>query len=396
MFWCILSFCCEHNLVRLRGDVIVKITFVLPPFSNYPSGGFKVVYEYANYLVRKGNEVTIIYLSTREIQRYLWSQEVTRSGYGHNLLALFRWLRHHLDLLAYNIKKPKLSWYGLHRDVKLVKLNSLEADRVPDADAIFATAWQTASSVNECPRNKGAKFYLVMDFPPWLGDKHELEQTWRLPLKKVTISSWLAELVRQSGAPEQDTKVIPIAVNHDRFRVTNSILERPKRVVMMYSPTAYKRSWLGLSTLLKCKAAVPNLEATFFGPVRERPAELPSWIKYYGEVSERLIIKLYNAASIYLCSSALEGFALPPAEAMACGCAVATTDCGGNRDYAQHEKTALVSDPDDFEALAHNTIRLLSDDELRVRIALAGRERIMDFTWEKSAQRLTKLIHHYL
>src|SRR5665647_3046825 len=115
MFWCILSFCCEHNLVRLRGDVIVKITFVLPPFSNYPSGGFKVVYEYANYLVRKGSEVTIIYLSTREIQRYLWSQEVTRSGYGHNLLALFRWLRHHLDLLAYNIKKPKLSWYGLHR-----------------------------------------------------------------------------------------------------------------------------------------------------------------------------------------------------------------------------------------------------------------------------------------
>jgi glycosyltransferase involved in cell wall biosynthesis len=235
-----------------------------------------------------------------------------------------------------------------------------------------------------------------MDFPPWLGDKRDLEQTWRLPLKKVAISSWLAELVRQSGAPEQDTKVIPIAVNHDRFRVTNSVLERPKRVIMMYSPTAYKRSGLGLSTLLKCKAVVPNLEATFFGPFRERPAELPSWIAYYGDVSERQLIKLYNAASICLCSSALEGFALPPAEAMACGCAVATTDCGGNRDYAEHEKTALVSDPDDFESLTGNTIRLLSDDELRVRIALAGRERIMAFTWEKSAQQLTAFIHDNL
>jgi len=373
----------------------VKITFVLPPFSNYPSGGFKVVYEYANYLVRKGSEVTIIYLSTREIQRYLWSQEVTRSGYGHNLLALFRWLRHHLDLLAYNIKKPKLSWYGLHRDVKLVKLNSLEADRVPDADAIFATAWQTASSVNECPRNKGAKFYLVMDFPPWLGDKHELEQTWRLPLKKVAISSWLAGLVRQSGAPKQDITAIPIAVNHDRFRVANSVLERPKRVIMLYSPNAYKRSGLGLSALLKCKAVVPNLEVTFFGPFRQRPTELPSWIEYYGGVSERQLIKLYNAASICLCSSALEGFALPPAEAMACGCAVATTDCGGNRDYAEHEKTALVSAPDDFTSLANNVLRLLSDEELRVKIALAGRDRIAEFTWEKSTRRLIEFVNRH-
>jgi glycosyltransferase involved in cell wall biosynthesis len=159
-----------------------------------------------------------------------------------------------------------------------------------------------------------------------------------LPLRKIAISSWLAELVTQAGVPKKDVQAIPIAVDHNRFRVINSIRERAKRVVMLYSSITYKRSQLGLSVLLKCKDAVPNLEVNLFGPLEQRPATPPSWSEYYGSVSESELIKLYNAASIYLCSSAAEGFALPPAEAMACGCAVATTDCGGNRDYAEHEK----------------------------------------------------------
>jgi glycosyltransferase involved in cell wall biosynthesis len=68
---------------------------------------------------------------------------------------------------------------------------------------------------------------------------------------------------------------------------------------------------------------------------------------------------------------------------MACGCAVATTDCRGNREYAKDGETALVSDPDDFGSLVGNTLRLLSDGELRMRIAFSGRERITQFTWEK-------------
>lgn len=62
---------------------------------------------------------------------------------------------------------------------------------------------------------------------------------------------------------------------------------------------------------------IPNLEASLFGPVRKRPAKLPSWVEYQGNVSESDLFKLYNSASIYLCSSAAESFALPPAEAMA-------------------------------------------------------------------------------
>jgi glycosyltransferase involved in cell wall biosynthesis len=340
-----------------------------------------VVYEYANYLVRDGHAATIV---------YLWEpQKFTSHRFP---LALFSRLGGHLARRAYTSGKPTISWYSLHKDVKLVKATDLETRRVPNADAIFATAWQTASSVSQCSSEKGAKFYLVMDFPPWLGNKFELEQTWRLPLKKICISSWLAELVAQTGVPKEDVEVIPVAIDHDRFHVINSIRERAKRVITLYSSTPYKRSQLGLSVLLKCKDAVPDLETSLFGPLEAQPAAPPSWSEYYGSVSESELVKLYNAASIYLCSSVAEGFALPPAEAMACGCAVATTDCGGNRDYAEHEKTALVSAPDDFESLMNNVLRLLTDEELRVKLALAGRDRIAEFTWENSTRRLIEFV----
>ena len=365
-------------------DVNVKITFVLPSYQNRPSGGFKVVYEYANHLVLNGHTVTIV---------YLWTPQKPSS---HRFQQKpFSQLNRHRKQLVYRGRRPKVSWYGLHRDVKLVKATDLESRRIPNADVIFATAWQTASSVNECPSEKGSKFYLVMDFAPWLGDKDDIEQTWRLPLKKICISSWLAELVVQADAPKEEVEAIPIAVDHDRFRLTNSIHRRPKKVVMLYSSKTYKRSQMGISVLSKCKDAVPSLEASLFGPLAQRPAPPPSWSEYYGSISDSELVKLYNEASIYLCSSAAEGFALPPAEAMACGCAVVTTDCGGNRDYAVHETTALVSDPDDFVSLVINVLRLLSDEELRVKIALAGRDRIAEFTWEKSTRRLIEFVNHH-
>ena len=365
----------------------MKVTFALPLYEELPLGGYKVVYEYSNHLAGNGHEVSLIYPWQCKGADRLSSNLSPRMLFG-------RLSRQRLS--AYLAKKPEINWFHFDSKINLIKVPDLQADHLPDADAIFATAWRTSPYINDCPREKGAHFYLVMDFAPWLGNKQELEQTWRLPLKKIAISSWLAELVTQAGVPKADVQAIPIAVDQRRFQVLSDIRSRPQRVIMLYSSHPYKRSQFGLSAVLECKRLVPNLQATFFGPVPKRPPELPSWIDYYGNVSETGLVALYNAASICLCSSAAEGFALPPAEAMASGCAVVTTDCGGNRDYAKHEKTALVSDPDDSASLVANLLRLLRDELLRVNIALAGRKCMTKFTWEKSTDDLIEFVNRNL
>jgi glycosyltransferase involved in cell wall biosynthesis len=264
------------------------------------------------------------------------------------------------------------------------------AQYVLDSDAIFATAWQTTEYVAEYPANKGVKFYLVMDFNHYMGSQKKLEASWKLPFKKVTISQWLYENV-ESVTGAQDTINIPLGIDHKRFQKIIDISNRPKRIAMMYSfYSKYKAVDDGIQALKICKDKYPDLQVTIFG--NYRTPKIPSWVDYRYNVSDAELINIYNQSRIFICSSLAEGFAFPPAEAMACGCAVVSTDCGGNREYAIGGVTALLSPPNDPGALAKNVIRLLEDDNLRIKLAQAGHEYIQQFTWERS----TNLLEHFI
>lgn len=270
---------------------------------------------------------------------------------------------------------------------------SLDPKYIPEADAVFATAWQTADWVAQYPATKGSKFYLVMDFEPFIASREVLETTWRLPLKKVTISQWLYDKVARVEKNPHNAINIPIAVDLSVFKLSAEIRDRPNRIAMLYSSASSKDSASGLAAIQQCKELFPDIQAVLFGASsRFRPKEIPEWINYRWNVSERELVEIYNRSRIYVCSSIAEGFALPPAEAMACGCAVVSTDCGGNREYTLPNVNALVSEPSNSKALAQNIQMLLESDVLRVKVAQRGYETIQKFTWQKSTDNL----HNYL
>ena len=271
-------------------------------------------------------------------------------------------------------------------------VSDLDPSKVPDGDAVFATLWRTAEWVAEYPASKGRKFYLVMDFGSFFGPRDRLEATWRMPFQKVTISRWLYEQVCSAEGGPRNTVNIPIGIDHQRFRLTADIDRRAKRCAMFYGYAEYKAPEDGISALEFAKQRHPDLGVLFFGQALLKPRNIPSWASYRRNVSGRSLIAIYNRAAIFVCSSLAEGFALPPAEAMACGCAVVSTDCGGNREYAEHGVTALLSPPRDPERLAKNLLRLLEDEDLRVRLALDGHRRIQAFTWERSTDQLEQFI----
>jgi glycosyltransferase involved in cell wall biosynthesis len=73
-----------------------------------------------------------------------------------------------------------------------------------------------------------------------------------------------------------------------------------------------------------------------------------------------------------------------------------TTDIGGTRDYAIHGKTALVSAPEDSEALAQNIIRLIENEDERRRIAENGYNYIKQFTWDRATDQLEEVFKKYV
>jgi glycosyltransferase involved in cell wall biosynthesis len=163
-------------------------------------------------------------------------------------------------------------------------------------------------------------------------------------------------------------------------------------VALLFSLAPTKGSRDGIEALRIAKAKCPEMCAVLFG-IPSRPKTLPAWIEYRRNPRQAHLVRdIYNGSSVYMCSSLAEGFGLPPAEAMACGCAVVTTDCGGIRDFAINGTTALVSPTQNPRLLAENLVRVLGDDSLRSRLAESGRQEIQLFNWERSTTLMEQAI----
>ena len=93
---------------------------------------------------------------------------------------------------------------------------------------------------------------------------------------------------------------------------------------------------------------------------------------------------LYNGAAVFVGPSHSEGWGLPPAEAMACGCACVVTDIGGHREFAVDGRNALYFPPRDVETASNAICRLVGDRDLRLDLARNALADISRFTWERA------------
>lgn len=123
-------------------------------------------------------------------------------------------------------------------------------------------------------------------------------------------------------------------------------------------------------------ASLPRLglelgrDVTLLGTVPDD--ELPDW---------------YGAADALAFPSLKEGWGLAVLEAMSAGLPVIATDIPVFREYLTHCRDALLVPPADPEALAAAMQSMMTDGDLRRRLADNGRALAARYTWEASARR---------
>lgn len=353
----------------------MKITFILPMFLESPAGGFKVVYEYANRLAQRGHEVTVVHPRNQS------RQEGVREWVKSHLWAWrLRW-RH----------KSIPPWFGLDGRVRVLLTPDLRERFIPDGDVIVATALGTAFAVASYSGSKGGGCYLIQSYETWQGEEEAVRASWRLPLRKVVVSRWLLEVARELGEGGRTTH-IPLGIDCEQFRITQPARERRRRRVgMLAHPMAIKGTADGLRALEMVRERVPELEAVLFGTHR-RDESLPEWIEYRRLPSPEELVELYNSCQIFLHPSRLEGWGLPAAEAMACGCALVAAHNQGVDEFAVDGENGLLAPIGEPERLAEAVLRLLSDEELRHRLAERGRERITQFDWNLAVENFERVI----
>jgi glycosyltransferase involved in cell wall biosynthesis len=116
----------------------------------------------------------------------------------------------------------------------------------------------------------------------------------------------------------------------------------------------------------------------------------------YEDVNDRELSILYSSADLFLFTSRVEGFGLPPLESMACGTPVVTTDCSGNMDYAANGHNCIVSSSQNLCELSELSLKVLRNEELKKRIVAGGIETSARFTWDRTCDEFEKAFQYSL
>jgi glycosyltransferase involved in cell wall biosynthesis len=334
-----------------------RVTFLLPRNYQTPIGGYKVIYEYANGLSQRGWDVTVSHISTFKHGSY---RGLTRN-------------------LGFPVRPSRPNWFPLDKSVRSLQWSGWNQFIPRHADAVVASSWETAECLGPNPRG----LYLLQHYETWDAPAERVDATWRLPLRKLAISRWLADKAEELGAGP--ITIIPNSINPKVFNMDVAPEERSSdEVAMLWHDKEWKGSKDGLEALQAVKEIRQHLHVTLFSAARP-PTELPAWISFVPNATQTQLRGIYNRAAVFVSPSHAEGWPLPPAESMACGAALVSTDIEGVRDYAVDGETALLAPIKSPKLLAGKIITLLDDSELRAKISRAGQELIVTkFSWNRS------------
>jgi glycosyltransferase involved in cell wall biosynthesis len=353
----------------------MRITFVLPHAGM--AGGARVLAVYAERLQRRGHRVAVV--STPRPQPDL----------ARKLKSLLRgrgWPK----------EEPELSWFeGLgvpHRVLERVRPVT-DAD-VPDADVVIATYWTTGPWVTALSPRKGAKAIFVQGYEAAPGGfDPALDAVWRLPLTKIVVASWLADLARERFGDE-NVHLVPNSVDTGQYNAPPRGKQARPTAGMLYATIAAKGADVAVAALERVRRRLPDLRVIAFSVDRVcAEVPLPEWIEFRYRPPQDEIPRIYARCDVWLCASRREGFSLPALEAMACRCPVVSTRMGGPADFVEEGVNGFLVPVDDPEALAERLAAVFAFDEARwKRMSDAALATAKGYTWDDATTLLERAL----
>lgn len=183
------------------------LVILYPAVRNVPNGGLKVIYDYANRLAYDEYHVSIVYAS------YFPDNDKGFKG-------MFKSFLKYIYQIGYR-KIKGCSWHKLHPKIEELFVWEYNQKNVPSGNYILATAVTTAKYADSLP-NFGRRLYIVQGFETFIANSEEyIYNSYRLPLIKIAISSWIKDLVDQySPFPSE---LVVNGFNFNKYYLTKPI-----------------------------------------------------------------------------------------------------------------------------------------------------------------------------
>ena len=210
----------------------------------------------------------------------------------------------------------------------------------------------------------------------------------------TAVSDFLKRDTIDHFSVENEIRVIPNFIDLTRFAPQNKdhfrqLVAREGEKLLIHTSNfrKVKRIQDVIMAFAKVQEAMPaKLLMVGDGPERItaenlcREKQLCDHIHFLG--NQNAVEEIYALGDAFLIPSGSESFGLSALEAMACGVPVISSNAGGLPEVNIHGETGYVSEVGDYEDMAQNAIKLLSNQSLWNKVSARAKEVAETFSVE--------------
>lgn len=272
---------------------------------------------------------------------------------------------------------------------RLTRVKELTSSSIPSGDFLLPNFYPTVTPAWESKKGQVVRLSLGYE-PQWVPDSVTAKQSYLIGAPIMSISEWHRQLILKETGLE--STVISGGVDTSTFHPYPKPSEQTGRKSIFYimrDPNS-GYTWKGGEDFLKAVTVLNkqmNFDLTVSIP-EGASFSCPVPCQINTSTTDQELAQNYAEADLFVFSSYFEAFGLPPLEAMACGTAVVTTDCGGNRDYARGGENCMLVAPSDIEQLTAAMYHVLTLDDERQRLASSGHQLAQAWSWQRTAKQV--------
>lgn len=335
----------------------LKISFLIP--NNGIGGGVRSTMRVGNDLINRGHDVRI-YFKQKEMGQY----ERIRAFYLNYKYGNQDWLEKF---------KGESSPYG-----------DLKSEWFDNDEIVVAMCATTAIDMHNCLGDKGKQLLYCRgaEYHNW----ENMVKSWNIPAPKIATCQRLAKMIYKE-TNQTVIDVIPNGIDTNEYYQMGDI-DHPERIGIggYLSWNAVKAPEVMISAMELIGNAISDSKLYLFSAGKRPDIKANIQFKRYPNIDE--VRALYNQCKIWLMSSHQEGFGNSILEAMACGCVVISTDCGGPSDIIQDGVNGYLVDIGNFGEMAYKARRVYYDETLRNKIIENSLKTLDEYNWKNIVDKI--------
>jgi Glycosyltransferase len=367
---------------------VANITFVTWGLGG--SGGDLVIYRIADQLAVEGHTVNLVSIVGWNYTGYnptKYAKLFTQRKFLRPLFSM-------QYLLEVDRRFKRFSWTTtLFYETNMRILANLV--KKVKSDIIIATSWYTIIPTITA----GGKYVFFQDIiedyllhDQWKGVKKYILKALSPDLTFLSISNYTDNTIKQFNSKAKILRV-GMFIRDEFFRTKLTTPSQRKKIVTTIARTARRK---GFDTFVKAineihkkrkdfEIHIVNSEGASLGDLGFKYIEHP-------RLSWEELASLYASSYVFVYTSRLEGFGLPPVEAMASGTPVVMTRTEGSKDYGIHSYNSLIAEVDDYKKIAEYVEYLLDNPSEADRLSLGAIETAKKFRFEEFMKRFKEAI----